>query len=43
MKGKKPRWVLEKTWEGIGDKDAGKKILYGKSCEFFTMKDAGLV
>jgi len=43
MDGKKPGWVLKKTWEGIGNKEMGWKILFGKPCEFYTMKDAGII
>ena len=43
MKGKKPGWVLKRTWEGIGSRKMGRKILFGKPCEFYTMKDAGML
>jgi len=43
MKGKRPKWILKKTWEGIGDKEMGEKIVQGKTCKFYTMKDAGLI
>jgi len=42
QKGYTPEQVLEKTWEGIGDKDLAQKILHGTKCDNYTMKDAGL-
>jgi hypothetical protein len=35
--------VLAKTWEGIGDKAQGERIVMGDgTCDFFTLRDAGL-
>jgi DNA repair photolyase len=31
------------TWEGIGDRDIGLKILQGEKCDRYTMKDAGVI
>jgi len=31
------------TWEGIGNKEEGLKILTGKKGDFYTMKDAGVL
>ena len=41
--GKKPNKILEKTYEGIGDKELAKKIITGKRCDNYTMRDAGLL
>lgn len=38
-----PEEILERTWEGIGDYAQGEAIIKGKSSEFYTMVDAGLV
>jgi DNA repair photolyase len=32
--------IIDRTWEGIGDKETGEKIVYGEKCQFYTMKDA---
>ncbi len=34
--------ILEKTWEGIGDQELGRKIMFGEPCDHYTMRDAGL-
>lgn len=33
--------ILEKTWDGIGDYESGRKVMYGETEDedFFTMKD----
>lgn len=31
------------TWDGIGDKEDGHRVLSGKASGFYTMKDAGLL
>jgi len=35
--------ILEKTWDGIGNKKEGEKVLTGKTNKMYTMVDAGLV
>jgi DNA repair photolyase len=39
QKGMSPKKAYQKTWEGIGDKEIAKKILKGKKCQFYTMKE----
>lgn len=34
--------IVEKTWEGIGDKDKGSQLIMGRSNENYTLRDAGL-
>lgn len=41
--GCKPHEALEATYEGIGDKEKGWQILSGQECDFYTMKDAGMI
>lgn len=41
--GLEPDRILETTWEGIGDYAQGEAIIKGRSSEFYTMKDAGLI
>lgn len=41
--GCEPHEALEGTWDGIGDKEKGWKILTGEKCDFYTMKDAGMI
>lgn len=41
--GESPEDVLEQTWEGIGDRDTGRKIVMGdRNCGMYTMRDAGI-
>ena len=42
QKGLSPNKVLKKTFEGYGDYELAKKIVTGKKCGNYTMKDAGL-
>jgi len=35
--------IIEKTWDGIGNKEEGLKILMGEGEKMYTMADAGLV
>jgi len=39
QEGKEPEEILEKTWEGIGDRKAGQDIVRGNPGEFYTMDD----
>jgi len=41
--GKSAGEIVEKTWDGIGNRDEGMKILSGKSKKMYTMADAGLI
>jgi len=41
--GERPEDVEENTWEGIGDRDQGRDVLFGNKSKFYTMKDAGLL
>ena len=34
--------ILLNTWDGIGDREEGVKILRGNSDKFYTLKDAGI-
>jgi hypothetical protein len=34
--------ILESTWDGIGNFEAGRSIVEGKKSDFYTLKDAGL-
>jgi len=43
QRGKPANRVLRGTWEGIGDKELGKKIVKGVPCDNYTMKDAGMI
>jgi DNA repair photolyase len=43
QKGKTPKQILKRTYEGYGDYELAKKILTGKKCDNYTMKDAGLL
>lgn len=31
--------IPDRTWQGVGDKEIGEKIIWGETCEFYTMKD----
>jgi len=35
-----PQEIIEDTWEGIGDKETGTKIVLGEPCDMYTMGDA---
>lgn len=41
--GKPTDEIIAETFDGIGDVEEGQKVLRGKSSEFYTMADAGLV
>ena len=41
--GDHPDEVFADTWEGIGDKEEGLKIINGKCSDMYTMKDAGMI
>jgi len=34
--------ILKETWDGVGDYDQGRKVLFGESSKFYTMKDSGV-
>lgn len=38
---KKPLQILRETWDGSGNWEVGKKIVFGDSNDFYTLKDAG--
>jgi hypothetical protein len=37
-----PRDILDETWEGIGDREMGRAVMFGTTDKFYTMKDAGM-
>lgn len=39
QKGKSPKEAYKETWEGIGDRETAQKILKGKNCDLYTMKN----
>jgi hypothetical protein len=39
--GKSVEYILENCWDGIGDKEEGKKVLTGTAEDMYTMADAG--
>lgn len=43
QKGKDVEIIIDRTWEGIGEKEMGLKILNGTTKDFYTMKDAGMI
>lgn len=43
QKNMNPKKVSESTWEGIGNKELGEKIIKGIPCENYTMRDAGML
>lgn len=43
LKGRSVDRIVNITWDGIGNRDDGVKILTGKSKEMYTMADAGLI
>jgi len=43
LDGKSAAEIDEKTWDGVGNREEGMKILTGKSKKMYTMLDAGLI
>ena len=43
QKGVSRKKIIKSTWEGIGDETLSDKILRGSECDFFTMRDAGVL
>jgi len=43
LEGKTADEIIKNTWDGIGDKEEGRKVLMGKSDKMYTMRDAGLI
>ena len=38
-----PATTLKTCWDGSGDWNKGKAIVYGKKSEFYTLRDAGVL
>lgn len=42
QQGVSPEEILKRTWDGVGDYEMGRKIVYGTTKEFYTLVDAGI-
>lgn len=43
QEGRSPEDVEGLTWDGVGNRDEGQKIINGRGSKFYTMKDAGVL
>ena len=39
--GKASTTIFDRTWDGTGDEETGKKIINGIKCELYTLRDGG--